>query len=202
MTTTPWTADRPSRSPFAHPSGALGWLAGRVMLRANRQDDLIDLLDVREGDIVLEVGYGPGGLLRRLAATPAGRIDGVDPSEQMRRAAGRANRAAVADGRIRLRVGAADDTGFAGGAFDRVVSVNTLAIWPDLDAGLAELHRVTRPGGRVVLAWHGGRHPSAIGRRLRLPGRHLDRVHDALRDLFSEVVRHELATLTAFTTTR
>ncbi|MFL6053111.1 MAG: class I SAM-dependent methyltransferase [Actinoallomurus sp.] len=201
-TTTPWTRDEPTRSPFALPNGLAGRLAGRLMLRINRQQDVLDLLDVQAGDQVLEVGYGPGGLIRLLQLTPAKRICGVDPSREMRDLAGRPHRAQIAAGRIDLRLGTADRTGFSDAAFDRVVSVNNVAIWPDLEAGLRELHRVTRPGGRVLIAWHGGTRPSRIARRLALPKDQITRVEQGLDGLFSGVTRHELARLTVFTAVR
>ena len=46
--------------------------------------------------------------------------------------------------RADLRLGTAARTGFADGEFDRVVSVHNVGFWPDLSAGLRELHRVTR----------------------------------------------------------
>jgi SAM-dependent methyltransferase len=101
-----------------------------------------------------------------------------------------------------LRLGTAEQTGFPDAGFDRVVSVNTVAIWPDLKAGLRELHRVTRPGGRVLIAWHGGRRPSRIVRRLALPADKLSRIEQELRGLFPGTARHELDELTAFTATR
>ncbi|TDD29965.1 methyltransferase domain-containing protein [Actinomadura sp. KC06] len=196
METRPWTSGRATRSPFVLPSGLRGRLAGRLMLRMNKQDEVARLLAVRPGERVLEVGYGPGGLIRRLARTPAGRVCGVDPSPEMRGMAAR--RAARAD----LRVGTAEDTGFGDAEFDCVVSVNSVALWPCLERGLDELRRVTRPGGRVLIAWHGGRRPPRIARRFRLPDDQLDRIEDALRRRFSNVHRHELSELTAFTARR
>src|SRR5689334_15102831 len=87
---TSWAADRPTNSPFARPRGWRGRLAGRFMLWTNRQGDLVDLLDVRPGDRVLEVGYGPGGLIRLLLErTEAATVIGVDPSPEMRDLASR-----------------------------------------------------------------------------------------------------------------
>jgi SAM-dependent methyltransferase len=192
----PWTTDKPVSSPFALPRGLAGHLAGRLMLLLNRQRDVLDLLDVRPGASVLEVGYGPGGLIRLLRKTPEARISGVDPSPQMRDLARRRNPGAD------LRLGTAERTGFADAEFDRVVSVNTVALWPDLGAGLRELHRVTRPGGRVLIAWHGGRNPSRIARRLALPADQLNRIEHELGGLFTSTTRHELHGLTAFTAAR
>jgi SAM-dependent methyltransferase len=201
-TTTPWTLDKPSRSPFAMPNGLLGRLAGRLMLWMSRQHDVLDLLEVQRGEQVLEVGYGPGGLIRLLQRSAAKRICGVDPSPEMRDLAARPHRAEVEAGRIDLRIGTADRTGFPDAEFDRVVSVNNVAIWPDLEAGLRELHRVARPGGRVLIAWHGGTRPSRIARGLALPEDKLARIERGLRDLFSDVTRHELAALTVFAAVR
>ena len=195
--------DRPVNSPFAKPSGTLGSLAGRFMLWTNKQDEVVGCLAVRPGDRVLEVGYGPGGLIRLLAdRTDAALIQGVDPAPAMRDLATRTNSAAVRAGRVDLRIGSADRTGLPGQSVDRVVSVNTVAIWPDLEAGLRELHRVVRPGGTVVIGWHGGTAPSRIARSLRLPGDKLDRIERGLKELFSVVTRRQLTGLDVFEATR
>ncbi|WP_406692066.1 methyltransferase domain-containing protein [Saccharopolyspora sp. ID03-671] len=186
----------------ALPSGVPGRLAGHVMLWLNRQQDVLDLLDVPPGAAVLEVGYGPGGLIRLLRRTGARRICGVDPSVQMRDLASRPHRAEIIAGRIDLRLGTAADTGFAEAEFDRVVAVNNVAIWPDLRAGLTELHRVTRSGGRALIAWHGGTRPSLITRSNALPAEKLDEIERALRDVFGTVTRRELTSLTCLIAVR
>lgn len=177
------------------PSGLSGRLAGALMLRTNRleQREVLALLRIQPGDIVLEVGYGPGGLLRLLTEhTAAGTLIGVDPSPEMRAAAGRRNPAAD------VRLGTAAETGLDDGSVDHVVTVNTVAIWPDLAAGLRELRRVVRPGGTVTIAWHGGSAPGALARRLRLPADKRAAIDSGLRGLFSTVERHTLTRLDAF----
>ncbi|MFG1947825.1 methyltransferase domain-containing protein [Nonomuraea sp. NPDC048826] len=195
-TTTSWVTGREHDSSFAVPTGLKGSLAGRVMLWTNRQRDLLPLLDIRPGEHVLEVGYGPGALLRLLSRTGAARVAGVDPSPQMRALAAR-----KAPG-TQPALGSADRTGQPDAAFDCVVSVNNVAIWPRLEPGLRELHRITRPGGRVVIAWHGGRAPARLARNLRLPDEVLARLTTALREVFADVTRHELPHLTAFVARR
>ncbi len=157
----PGILDPSTNNPFAHPSGWLGRLAGRFMLWTNKQDDVVGVLGVQSGDDVLEIGYGPGGLIRLLAErTDAASIRGVDPSPEMRDQATATQPEAVRTGRVRLDLGTADRTGLPDASVDRVVSVNNVAIWPDLEAAVGELHRVVRPGGTVVIAWHGGTAPS------------------------------------------
>jgi SAM-dependent methyltransferase len=194
-----WAWDEPVRSCFALPRGWWGRLAGWLMLWTNRQSGLRELLDVRSGERVLEVGYGPGGLIRLLTRTGAAQICGVDPSPQMRDLAVRRLRKHADGGRVDLRVGTAEQTGFPAASFDRVVSVNSVALWPDLRAGLRELHRVTRRGGRVVIAWHGGTRSRGLGRRLALPQRQLVVLEASLAQVFTDVARHDLPTLTVFT---
>jgi ubiquinone/menaquinone biosynthesis C-methylase UbiE len=194
-----WVTDRPVTSPFARPRGLRGRLAGLFMLWTNKQGEVADLVGVRPGDRVLEVGYGGGALVRLLAGRVGdGVVCGVDPSPDMRDLALRRNRRAAAAGRLDLRVGSAAATGFPDGFFHHVVAVNTVAIWPDLEAGLRELHRVTKPDGDLVIAWHGGRSPTRIGRHLLLPEHALARIADALSTEFDAVERHELTTLVAF----
>jgi SAM-dependent methyltransferase len=199
----PAILDPSTNNPFAHPSGWLGRLAGRIMLWTNKQDDVVGVLDVQPGDDVLEIGYGPGGLIRLLAdRTDAGSIRGVDPSAVMRDQARAHNRKAVRAGRVRLALGTADHTGLSDASVDRVISVRNVAIWPDLEAAVRELYRVVRPGGVVVIAWHGGTDPSRVVRSMSLPEAELVRIEGVLRDRFGEVTRHQVTSLDVFTAVR
>jgi ubiquinone/menaquinone biosynthesis C-methylase UbiE len=198
-----WAFDRPIRSPFALPRGLLGRLAGRFMLWTNDQREVLDLLDVKRGDRVLEVGYGPGGLIRLLAdRTEAAAICGVDPSLDMQRDAARRNRRAIAAGRVELRLGTAAATGLPDASFDRLVSVHNVALWPDLEGGVRELHRVARPGGVVVLAWHGGEARSRIARSLRLPEEKLERIRATLAACFAHLEQFERTYTVVFRATK
>ena len=53
--------------------------------------------------------------------------------------------------RISVVDGAAEAIPVADGSVDAVWSVNTMHHWTDLDGALGEIHRVLRPGGRLVL---------------------------------------------------
>jgi SAM-dependent methyltransferase len=120
----------------------------------------------------------------------------------MRDQASRHNRKAVQAGRVRLDLGTADRTGLPDAGVDRVVSVNNVAIWPDLEAAVAELRRVVRPGGTVVIAWHGGATPSRIAKSLRLTEDQLGHIEHVLRDRFGQVTRKQLASLDVFSAVR
>lgn len=140
------------RDQFSRPSGGLGRLVGFVLAMANRKINRWTLtgLEAAPGDQLLEIGFGPGLSIRR-SARLADRVAGIDVSEVMLDQARRRNRAAVAAGRVDLRRGSVEELPWEDGAFDRVYAVNSVQVWPDLDAGLAEVRRVLRPGGRLVL---------------------------------------------------
>jgi ubiquinone/menaquinone biosynthesis C-methylase UbiE len=139
---------------FGRPSGLLGRLAGWMMAKIDDDDRwVVELLEVRPDDRVLEVGFGPGVAIGLLAARArAGLVAGVDPSEVMVRQALRRNRAAVRAGRVELRRGAAEALPWPDGHFTKACAIHVLYFWPLLQPGLRELQRVLAPGGRLVLA--------------------------------------------------
>jgi SAM-dependent methyltransferase len=172
-----------------------------AVLGAAEQREVSTLLDVRPGERILEVGYGPGVLVTLVLGAGA-TVAGADPSTQMCALARRRNRAAVSAGRADLRVGTAERTGFPDASFDAVVSVNNVPMWSDLGAGMRELRRVVRPGGRVVVSWHGGSRATRVGRRLALDPQVLDRILTSMRDTFGTAELHHGTRVVAFRATR
>jgi ubiquinone/menaquinone biosynthesis C-methylase UbiE len=99
---------------------------------------------------VLEVAVGTG---RNLPYYPAGvRLTGIDLSPGMLAVA--RDRARGLDIEPDLRAGNAQALEFAGAAFDTVMCTISLCNIPDHQAAIAEMYRVLRPGGRLVLVDH------------------------------------------------
>lgn len=120
----------------------------QMFLWHDGQAQLLQPAELQAGQRILDVGSGPGffaGGLRGLVG-PEGRVDGVDINARF-----------VSDANARH----ADDPGinfhhlvdhhlpFADATFDRVICKNVLEYVPDLQATLAEVKRVLKPGGRV-----------------------------------------------------
>jgi ubiquinone/menaquinone biosynthesis C-methylase UbiE len=104
-----------------------------------------------DGAFVLDVGTGPGRLPLLIAQRcPSLLVEGIDLSEQMiARALATARHVAIPRGRVRYRVGDVRALPYPDASIDLVVSSLSLHHWSDVPAGLAEIQRVLRPGGRA-----------------------------------------------------
>ena len=109
--------------------------------------DAVQLADISPGMSLLDIATGPGALA--LAAAKAGaQVTAIDFSQAMVerlrvRAEGLSVRAERMDGQA---------LDLPSDSFDRVCSVFGIPLFPDWRAGLREMARVLKPGGRAVLA--------------------------------------------------
>lgn len=100
---------------------------------------------------MLDVGCGAGEVCVELAGmvAPSGRVVGIDPSDAMLGAARRTADASRPS--IELHVGSIYALPFPDGTFDAVRAERVFQHLEDPDAGLREMLRVTRAGGRVMV---------------------------------------------------
>lgn len=139
-------------SQFEHPTGVLGWIVGGLMSIETRERNAwaVSMLDLRPTDTVLEIGFGPGTAIA-LAARTARLVAGIDHSEVMLHQASNLNSRAIRAGRVELRIGTAENLPYQSAMFDKVYAVNSLHIWPDKAAALAEICRVLKPEGSIAI---------------------------------------------------
>jgi len=144
----------------AHPHGLGGPLIGRLWVKetAPTNDAAIDLLAPAPGEDILEIGFGPGRTLGLLVERGA-RVTGVDVSEEMVHLAGRRNSELVRTGVLTLHRGDGVTLPVEANSQDAVLSVHNLYFWPNPQATIAEIARVLRPGGRILLVFRGREHP-------------------------------------------
>ena len=138
------------------PTGLLGWLIGCIMEAETtaENDAALERLELGPTDHVLEVGFGPGRALERVAGmVTAGRVAGAEVSEEMIRMATRRCKRFIREGRVELRLGTAEKLPFESASFDEVYSVHTLYFWERPAEVVAELRRVLKRGGMLELCF-------------------------------------------------
>ncbi|HET8622590.1 MAG TPA: class I SAM-dependent methyltransferase [Gemmatimonadales bacterium] len=133
------------RETYGEDIGQSSWLTAQEWL------EFADLLGVRAGSAVLEVGSGSGGPAVYLAAKRGCRVTGVDINEHgVRNAAALAESRDLAE-RTRFEVVDANQPlPFPPNSFDAVVSNDAMCHLRDRLAVLRDWHRVLRPGGRAL----------------------------------------------------
>lgn len=108
---------------------------------------LIGRLDLPSGARLLDAGCGTGGLLARLSAMrPDLQLTGLEYDAEA------ASLASEKTPGLTVQVGSVNAMPYAPASFDAVVSADVLChAGVDQAAALAELHRVLKPGGRLLL---------------------------------------------------
>lgn len=114
---------------------------------------VLEQLDVRRNERVLEIGFGGGDFLEALLRTDAQDLVGIDISDAMVARAKRRFRRELKEGRLRLLTASAEALPRRESGFDKVCSVNTVYFWSRPAAVFAELARVTTSGGTLALAF-------------------------------------------------
>jgi SAM-dependent methyltransferase len=107
---------------------------------------LADALPLEAGRTVVDLGAGTGKFTRLLALTGA-EVLAVEPVTAMR------ERLAELLPQVAVVAGTAEGTGLPGGCADAVVAAQSWH-WFDQEAALAEVERLLRPGGALVLVWN------------------------------------------------
>ena len=105
------------------------------------------------GEVALDVGVGTGDLAFDLlgSSDPSSRVIGIDLSEAMLERVRRRAAASPLGTRFEARIADAQALPFADASFDRITAGFAVRNFGDLDAGLREMRRVLRAGGRAVI---------------------------------------------------
>jgi SAM-dependent methyltransferase len=113
----------------------------------------VALAELREGQVVLDLGSGAGIdiLLAAKKVGPRGRAIGIDMTDEM---IARANENIAASGltNVEVRKGIIEDLPVESGSVDWVISNCVINLSPEKDRVFAEIARVLKPGGRISIS--------------------------------------------------
>lgn len=139
------------------PTGLFGkFIMAQVFDRGNvfLNDLVYQLLSIQEDDHVLEIGFGTGKLIKRMAKqVNKGQIEGVDFSNTMVSMASKKNKKDIANGTVKIHEGDFLEIPFEQKRFSKVCSVNTLYFWTDVEQTIRKIMAILKPGGKFLLAF-------------------------------------------------
>jgi arsenite methyltransferase len=115
-----------------------------------RRARILGALDLKPGYRVLDVGSGPGHQVFEIASVvgASGRVDGIDPSNSAIEIAGRRSSDLS---NVNFQHGEAGKLAFVDSIFDAAMSSQVFEYLEDVPGALAEMFRVLKPGGRVLI---------------------------------------------------
>jgi len=139
------------------PSGFLGKYVVQPMFVAGNHSlnqAIVSHLSFTEEQRFLEIGCGPGVLLRQLCATyPQVQFEAIDFSETMVKQAALRTQDFIDFGQLSIQLGDWLDHPFSSNSFDVIVTSNTIYFWQPPEAYLKEMYHVLKPGGRVFIGF-------------------------------------------------
>ncbi len=141
---------------FAKPSGRLGRVVGWLMAVSNKKlsDWTVEKLNINGADRILEVGYGPGITLEKIAdRLSTGVVAGVDYSDVMYRMAQKRNYRHCISQKVILRRGIIDDFSYHAMYFDTIYANNVHFFWKDPVKEFEKLRLLLKPGGKLLIVF-------------------------------------------------
>lgn len=135
------------------------WLMN--MSHSGMTDWGLGAVKVERNFTTLDVGCGGGRTIQKLAAIATeGMVCGVDFSDGSVAAARAKNARSIESGRVEIRKASVSQLPFPDDKFDLVSAVETQYYWPNPVSDMAEVRRVLKPGGTLIViaeSYKGGR---------------------------------------------
>ncbi|MDP2081588.1 MAG: methyltransferase domain-containing protein [Pseudotabrizicola sp.] len=117
--------------------------------------ELADILPIRQGDHVLDIGCGIGGPARYLADRFDCQVDGIDITEPFVEAANKLTQLVGLEGRVTIQCGDGQKLLYDDEVFDGAYAQHVTMNVADRDSFFGEAFRVLKPGAFFALTEHG-----------------------------------------------
>jgi len=142
-------------SQLRKPEGETGIKTGEWMNTGNLQihKDTLAVLNAGKEETILEIGMGNGYFVTEiLRDNPHVNYTGCDFSEIMVKEAEKINSDWIKNEQARFIYTDGKSLPLQSESFDKVFTLNTIYFWEDEKSILAELKRVLKPGGTLIIA--------------------------------------------------
>jgi ubiquinone/menaquinone biosynthesis C-methylase UbiE len=139
------------------PDGLFGRMVMSIVFdRGNAflNDFVNELMSVQIDDRIIEIGFGTGKLIYRMAQQiDKGFIEGVDFSKVMVSIARKRNKKNITNGKVKILEGNFDEMPFEKESFTKACSINTLYFWPEPAHTAQKIAEILKPDGKLILAF-------------------------------------------------
>ncbi len=168
------------------PSGFMGKLFGKLMEWTNvgAYRKAIEVLAPADNERFLEIGFGTGLFAEMLLLNSSGTfVAGVDPTSTMvKTAIDRLSNRGLSD-RSDLRKGTDESLPWNDHQFEAIIAIHCFQFWRDPDRSMAEIGRVLRPEGRVIIMFrdHSSNPPAWLPNPLTRSGQEIELATSLLR---------------------
>jgi cyclopropane fatty-acyl-phospholipid synthase-like methyltransferase len=140
-------------SQFRKPSGLLGRIISKIMIKGNvsEYDKIIPELEIQKNDRILEIGYGHGLGVDRIASTYDCFVSGIDFSELMFRMAKKRNRKHIENKKVELFHGDFLCSAIIPNQYDKIFCLNVIYFWDKLDKPFSRIKTMLKEDGLFCL---------------------------------------------------
>ena len=139
------------------PDGLFGRMVMSIVFdRGNAflNDFVNELMSVQIDDRIIEIGFGTGKLIYRMAQQiEKGIIEGVDFSKVMVSIARKKNKKNIRIGKVKILEGNFDEMPFRKENFTKACSINTLYFWSEPVHTAKKIAEILKPDGKLILAF-------------------------------------------------
>ena len=132
------------------PSGIFGRIVAKIMDIRNREfyEKTILELDIKSGDKIFEIGYGPGLGIHLIANLNKDcSISGIDYSELMYSKATKRNKKFIDEGIVNLKYGDLLTADVVNERYDKIFCLNVIYFWSDLKVVFDRIYSMLNEGG-------------------------------------------------------
>jgi ubiquinone/menaquinone biosynthesis C-methylase UbiE len=139
---------------YGMPTGFIGSYIGEKMVRQHKPETVwtIQLLDLKQNEFILELGCGAGFAMKLLLdRSEVIKIIGIDLSETVLKSASIRNRSSLKSGRANLVHANVNKLPFPDNHFTKLYSIHSIYFWDNIPESVAEISRVLKTDGKVVL---------------------------------------------------